>query len=167
MRVVSKSFRWDSRISSTHIDFRDLLRIHLTSPILLTRRSTRGSCMTAEEFIVHYEEALATQRWAAVEPLIHENCCVTISTGTVHKGKQAVRSAFERNFSTIEGEEYRISKVHWVMRTADIAVYLFGFEWTGRIDGREAAGAGKGTSVLVRNGADWQLLAEHLVAASR
>jgi ketosteroid isomerase-like protein len=123
--------------------------------------------MTAEEFIVLYEKALATQRWAVVEPLIHENACVTFSTGTVHKGKQAVRSAFERNFSAIKGEEYRISHVHWVMRTPDIAVYLFEFQWTGRIDGRDAAGAGKGTSVLVRNGADWQLLAEHLVAAAR
>lgn len=123
--------------------------------------------MTAEALIVHYEEALATQRWAAVEPLIHENACVTFSTGTVYKGKQAVRSAFERNFSAIEGEEYRISNVHWIMRTPDVVVYLFEFQWAGRIDGRDADGAGKGTSVLLRNGADWQLLAEHLVAASR
>jgi ketosteroid isomerase-like protein len=123
--------------------------------------------MTPEEFIVLYEEALATQRWAAVEPLIHETVCVTFSTGTVHKGKQAVRSAFEQNFSVIEGEEYRISNVHWIMRTRDVAVYLFEFQWAGRIDGRDAAGAGKGTSVLVRNGADWKLLVEHLVAASR
>ena len=121
--------------------------------------------MTVEEFIVLYEEALATQRWAAVEPMIHENACVTFSTGTVHKGKQAVRSSFERNFAAIQGEEYRISNVHWIMRTPDFAVYLFEFQWTGRIDGRDAAGAGKGTSVLVRNGADWRLLAEHLVAA--
>jgi hypothetical protein len=69
--------------------------------------------MTAEEFIVLYEEALATQRWATVESLIHENACVTFSTGTVHKGKPAVRSAFERNVSAIEWQEYRISNVHW------------------------------------------------------
>lgn len=123
--------------------------------------------MTAEEFIGLYEEALATQRWVAVEPLIHEDACVTFSTGAVHKGKEAVRSAFERNFLTIEGEEYKISNVHWVMRRPDVAVNLFEFQWAGRIDGRDAAGAGKGTSVLVRNGTAWQLLAEHLVAAVR
>jgi ketosteroid isomerase-like protein len=123
--------------------------------------------MTAEEFIGLYEEALATQRWAAVEPLIHENACVTFSTGAVHKGKEAVRSAFERNFSTIRQERYTISNLHWIMRTPDFAVNLFEFQWTGRIDGRDAAGAGKGTSVLVRNGTDWQLVAEHLVAAAR
>jgi ketosteroid isomerase-like protein len=123
--------------------------------------------MTAEEFIGLYEQALATQRWIAVEPLIHEDACVTFSTGAVHKGKEAVRSAFERNFSTIDGEEYRISNVHWIMITSDVAVNLFEFQWAGRIDGRDAAGAGKGTSVLVRNGPDWQLLAEHLVTAAR
>jgi len=123
--------------------------------------------MTAEEFIGLYEEALATHGWGAVEPLIHEDACVTFSTGAVHKGKKAVRSAFERNFSTIDGDEYRISNVHWIMRTPDVAVYLFEFQWAGRVDGRDAGGAGKGTSVLVRSGADWQLLVEHLVAAPR
>ena len=123
--------------------------------------------MTAEEFIVLYEQALSTQQWAAVEPLIHENACVTFSTGTVHKGKQSIRAAFEGNFLAIEDEVYRISNVHWIMRTADVAVYLFEFQWAGRIDGRDAAGAGKGTSILVRSQAAWQLLAEHLVAASR
>jgi ketosteroid isomerase-like protein len=118
--------------------------------------------MTAEEFIDVYEQALATQRWTSVEQLIHEDASVTFSTGAVHKGKEAVRSAFERNFSAIEGERYRISNVHWIMRASDVAVYLFDFQWTGRIDGRDAAGSGRGTSVLVRNGDGWQLLAEHL-----
>src|SRR5262245_37666212 len=118
--------------------------------------------MTAEEFIAFYEKALATQRWMSVEPLLHQDACVTFSTGAVHRGKDQVRSAFERNFSIIEGEEYRISNVHWVMRTPDVAVYLFDFQWTGRIGGQAAAGTGKGTSVLVRNEGDWQLLVEHL-----
>ena len=104
--------------------------------------------MTAEEFISLYEQALATQRWTSVEPLIHEDASVTFSTGAVHKGKEAVHSAFERNFSAIEGEEYRIPNVHWIMRASDVAVYLFDFQWSGRIDGRAAAGAGRGTSVL-------------------
>jgi ketosteroid isomerase-like protein len=55
-----------------------------------------------------------------------------------------------------------ISNVHWIMRTSDVAVYLFDFQLTGRIEGRDAAGSGRGTSVLVRNGGGWQLLAEHL-----
>jgi ketosteroid isomerase-like protein len=123
--------------------------------------------MTVEEFVDLYEQALATQRWTAVAPLIHEDASVTFSSGTVHKGKEEVRSAFERNFAAIEGEECRISNVHWVMRYPDVAVYLFDFHWTGRIDGRAAAGAGRGTSVLLRGGDGWQLVAEHLGPAQR
>lgn len=123
--------------------------------------------MTAEEFIDLYEQALATQRWTSVAPLIHEDASVTFSTGAVHKGKEAVRAAFERNFAAIEGEKFRISNVDWILRASDVAVYLFEFQWTGRIDGRHAAGAGTGTSVLVRNGSGWQLLAEHLGPAPR
>ncbi len=118
--------------------------------------------MTPEDFIRAYEEALASQQWALVEPLVHENACVTFSNGTVHIGKTAVRSAYEANFSAIEDEDYRISNVHWVRRGEDVSVYVFDFAWSGRIDGRDAKGGGRGTSVLIRHGSGWQLLAEHL-----
>jgi ketosteroid isomerase-like protein len=118
--------------------------------------------MTAEEFVRAYGEALASQRWALVEPLVHENVCVTFSDGAVHLGKAAVRKAYEANFAAIEGEVFRVSNVHWVRRDEDVAVYLFDFAWSGRIGGRHAEGAGRGTSVLVRHGSAWQLIAEHL-----
>jgi ketosteroid isomerase-like protein len=121
-----------------------------------------GYGMTAEDFIHAYEKALASRRWAVVEPLVHESACVTFSDGTVHIGKRAVRNAFEANFSAIEDEEYRISDVHWVRRGEDVSVYVFSFAWSGRIDGRDAKGAGRGTSVVIRHGSGWQLLAEHL-----
>lgn len=123
--------------------------------------------MSPEEFIDLYGRALATQRWAPVDPLIHDDACVTFSTGAVHKGKVAVRAAFEANFAAIENEQYAITNVHWVARGPDFAAYLFDFSWTGRIGGRHAAGSGRGTTVLVRDGDAWQLLAEHLGPAGR
>jgi ketosteroid isomerase-like protein len=50
-----------------------------------------------------------------------------------------------------------------VHRDADVAAYLFDFDWSGRIDGRPASGNGRGTCVLRRhNGTGWRLLIEHL-----
>jgi ketosteroid isomerase-like protein len=118
--------------------------------------------MTPDEFLHRYERALATQQWSAVDPLVHRDACVSFSNGAVHKGKPAVRAAFEANFSAIEDETYRISNVHWVLCGTEVAVYLFDFAWSGRIDGKAARGAGRGTSVLIRDGNDWKLLAEHL-----
>jgi ketosteroid isomerase-like protein len=118
--------------------------------------------MTPDDFVRRYEQALGSQQWDQVAPLIHENACVTFSTGQVHKGKPAVRRAFESNFSRIEDERYEILDVHWSLRDEHVAVYLFDFEWAGRVDGREVHGAGRGTSVLVGDGGSWQLLVEHL-----
>ena len=118
--------------------------------------------MTPDEFIGLYERALASQQWGRVDPLVHPDICVTFSNGAVNKGKSAVQSAFEANFSVIQDENYRISNVHWIVRGQEFAAYLFDFHWTGRIDGRDASGAGRGTSILIFDGNDWKLLAEHL-----
>lgn len=118
--------------------------------------------MSPEYFIQAYERALATQDWMNVDPLVHENACVTFSNGTVHKGKPAVRKAFEGNFSIIKDEEYSISNVHWVSLGSEMAVYLFEFNWSGLINDQPASGSGRGTSVLIKENDTWQLLVEHL-----
>jgi len=118
--------------------------------------------MIPEEFIQAYENALASQDWSQVEPLIHEEACVTFSNGTVHKSRTEVQAAFEKNFSSIKNENYSITNVHWVMKGIETAVYLFDFHWSGIINGKPAQGAGRGTSVLVRQAGQWKLLIEHL-----
>ncbi len=120
-----------------------------------------------EEFIPLYESALASRGWHAVDPLVHNDACVTFSTGPVPIGKAAVRKAFESNFAAIADEEYRISNVRWVHRGSEIAVHLFDFSWTGRIGGRRASGSGRGTSVLRRDDDGWKLFVEHLGPAAR
>ena len=118
--------------------------------------------MDLEEFIQAYEQALATQDWINVEPLVHHDACVTFSNGTVHKGKPAVRKAFESNFSIIKDEKYSITSVHWVIKGSETAVYLFEFSWSGLINDKPASGSGRGTSVLIKENDKWQLLVEHL-----
>jgi len=118
--------------------------------------------LNPEEFVRAYEQALATQDWMNVEPLVHNNACVTFSNGTVHKGKPEVRAAFEKNFSLIKDEEYSIANVHWVTKGSEMAVYLFDFSWSGIINDKQASGSGRGTSVLIKDGGKWQLIVEHL-----
>ena len=118
--------------------------------------------MQPEDFIRAYELALATQDWHQVEPLIHNDACVTFSNGTVHKGKPEVQKAFEKNFSLIKDETYSIANVHWVMKNPKTAVNLFEFSWSGIINDKPASGSGRGTSVLVNTSGTWQLLIEHL-----
>jgi ketosteroid isomerase-like protein len=118
--------------------------------------------MKPDTFIKQYEAALVTQDWQQVDPLVHPDACVTFSSGAVHVGKTAVRHAFERNFALIQDETYAIENVHWVMRGAETAVYLFTFRWSGLINGKPASGAGTGSAVLINGANGWQLLIEHL-----
>ncbi len=118
--------------------------------------------MSPLEFVKQYEAALGTQKWEKVSPLIHENASVVFSNGSIHKGKVAVRAAYERNFEAIENENYQIANVHWLFESSESAVYMFDFFWTGIISGQAASGAGRGTAVLVFDDDRWQLLAEHL-----
>ncbi len=123
--------------------------------------------MKPDDFITEYEKALASQDWAEVDPLIHSNCTVTFSSGSVHKGKDAVEKAFRGNFAMIKDEKYKISEVHWIVKTKDFAVYTFVFNWSGIMNGKPAAGAGRGTSSLVKENGIWLLVSEHLGPKSR
>ncbi|MFC1998009.1 YybH family protein [Chloroflexota bacterium] len=118
--------------------------------------------MKPEKFLRDYESALATQDWGSVSPLIHEDASVTFSNGQVLRGKEAIQGAFEINFRLIQDEQYAISDIHWVKKTAEFAVCLYAFHWSGLINGETASGSGRGTSVLVREGERWFLLTEHL-----
>ena len=118
--------------------------------------------MDPETFLQNYEAALATQQWQSVSPLIHKDACVTFSNGTVHRGKSAVQQAFERNFALIQEEKYAISDIHWVQKQSDFAVCIYRFNWQGLMNGKLAAGSGRGTSVMINENKKWLLLAEHL-----
>lgn len=114
-----------------------------------------------------YERALATQTWSEVDPLVHDDVCATFSDGSRFNGRAAVRAAFERNFASIQDEEYVISNMTWIHRSEGHAVYVFEFRWSGVIGGKPAAGAGRGTTVLVREGDRWRMIAEHLGPRAR
>ena len=118
--------------------------------------------MSAENFIDEYSAALASQDWEKVAPLIHEDACVTFSSGAVHIGIKPIAEAYKKNFSLIKNEQYAISDVHWVKLNDEVAVYLFKFTWRGIINGQEARGGGRGTATIMLVKNRWQLIAEHL-----
>ena len=123
--------------------------------------------MNPEQFIKDYEVALASQNWDNVEPLIHNLACVTFSNGSVHKGIDSIKEAYKRNFALIEDEEYSIAEVHWIVKKEEIAVYLFNFNWSGLINGQQASGSGRGTTVIMFENGRWILVTEHLGLAKQ
>lgn len=117
--------------------------------------------MKIMEFIQAYEKAISTQNWGSIEELIHTDCVVTFTNGT-YKGKSEVESIFRKNFDLIKEEIYSITNIHIVSEKSDYAVFTFNFKWSGIINGQPADGGGRGTSVVVKENASWQLISEHL-----
>ena len=118
--------------------------------------------MTPEQFMREYE---TSGRVGGVEHtlrLIDDNAVYWFSDGTSHVGKAAIERAIRRNFEAIKDETYRISDVVWVAQSADVAVCVYRFEWSGIIGGKPAAGSGRGTSALARRGDAWAIVHEHL-----
>jgi ketosteroid isomerase-like protein len=114
-----------------------------------------------QELLSAYEQALTTQQWENVAPLIHERCVATFSEGT-YVGKAEVEAAFRNTFALIKDETYKISDIHWIQQTENYAVLVYIFSWSGLINGQFASGSGRGTSVLVKEDEQWLILTEHL-----
>ena len=117
--------------------------------------------MNPREFIKAYENAISEQSWNKTEKLIHPDCVVTFTNGT-YKGKAQVEAIFRKNFDLIKDEIYTISNVHFVIEKSDYVVFIFNYNWSGIIHGEPAEGGGRGTSVIVKQNGNWQLISEHL-----
>jgi len=114
------------------------------------------------KFIKLYSAALASQDWNQVAPLIHPQAGVTFSDGSVHKGINNIKLAYERNFSIIKSEHYAIENINWLKRESNYAAFIFEYQWTGIINEKHVSGGGVGSSVIINENGSWQLLSEHL-----
>jgi ketosteroid isomerase-like protein len=123
--------------------------------------------MNPEQFMEGYEAALATQDWQAVSPYIHQDACVTFSTGEFFQGKAEVQKAYERNFALIQDEKYSMFDLHWVRKTEHYGVCIYAYRWQGLIQGEPARGTGRGTATIIKEDGRWTLLAEHLGPATQ
>jgi hypothetical protein len=108
-----------------------------------------------------YESALATQEWLKVAPYFNENASVTFSNGT-YVGLNAIREAFEENFTLIREEAYAISNLQWPLRSEFVAVCIYHFSWQGLVNNSPASGGGRGTTVLANLQGTWAIVSEHL-----
>ncbi|PCE23233.1 hypothetical protein BWP39_26470 [Paraburkholderia acidicola] len=117
--------------------------------------------MNHETLLTAYENALARHSWEVVAPLVHEDACFVFSDGT-YFGKAAIGSAVTANFDQIKDEHYAIKNVVWTYVSDRSAICIYDFAWSGLIAGKRGTGGGRGTTVVVREGARWLIIHEHL-----
>jgi len=120
----------------------------------------------AARHLDEYVRALNTHDWKQVRPLIDDNAVFIFSEGT-YVGIRAIEDAVQRTFALITDEHYQVMNQHWLWETEISALCYYDFAWRGKIDGREASGGGRGTSVLHITPKGWKIIHEHLGPAAR
>lgn len=122
--------------------------------------------MTPDDFMRRYEAATNAHDLAGTLGLIAEDAVYLFSDRTTHIGKAAISDALAANFDNIRNETYAITGLRWPAISDTVAVCIYGFSWTGEIDGKSASGSGRGTSVLRRDDGHWLVVHEHLSAGT-
>ena len=121
-----------------------------------------GSPLSPVEAMAEYQRRSRSRDLAGLLELVDEAAIFWFSTETAHVGKPAVEAAIRANFEAIQDDTYEPYDLEWLVETEDAAVCVYGFRWTGVVDGRAASGSGRGTSVLARRNGRWLIVHEHL-----
>ena len=111
--------------------------------------------------LANYAEKLNTHSWEQIAPLVTEDAVFVFTEGTF-VGKAAAKAAFEKTFNLIKDEHYSLHDVSWTAVTEGMAACHYEFRWKGLIDGQEAAGGGRGTTILLMVDGKWLIAHEHL-----
>jgi ketosteroid isomerase-like protein len=117
--------------------------------------------MNHEITLTTYVKKLNTHSWEQIVPHVAEEA-VFIFTEDTFVGKAAAQAAFEKTFKLIENEVFSLHNIVWTVVTDDVASCHYEFRWKGVISGQDAAGGGRGTSILRKVDGRWLIAHEHL-----
>ena len=123
--------------------------------------SASETIMNHETALATYVDKLNTHSWDQIAPHVTDDA-VFIFTEDTFVGKAAAKAAFEKTFNLIENEVFSLHDVSWTVVTDDAATCRYEFRWKGLIEGQEASGGGRGTSILQKIDGRWLIAHEHL-----
>ena len=117
--------------------------------------------MNHEATLTSYVEKLNTHSWEQIAPCIADDAAFIFTEGTFI-GKAAAQASFEKTFKLIQNEVFSLHDIAWMVVTDDVASCRYEFRWKGLIEGQEASGGGRGTSILRKVAGRWLIVHEHL-----
>lgn len=110
-----------------------------------------------KDFLNEYIRRTNLHQFDAVAPLIDDDAVYWFSSGS-YRGLNAIQTAFERTWATIQNEQYAIEDLEWLMVDDLIATCIYTYRWKGSIDGVAREGTGRGTNVLRKDNEQWRIL---------
>lgn len=125
---------------------------------------------TPQACMIALVAALIRRDINAVLPLLTDDVVFYYSNGTMLWGKTAFTAAMTSSWARIERYTYETRDPVWLAQSDTVAAVIYGFAWTGVVDGKEASGSGRATRVFRRDRGRWslrtrwRLVHEHLSA---
>lgn len=116
---------------------------------------------TPEAVMAAYADLINRHDFSLLVPLIDPDAVFWFSSGSFAR-IAAIRGAFERTWQRLENETYWLEDLTWIGRGDISASCIYQFHWRALIDGKDAEGTGRGTTVLARRAESWRIIHEHL-----
>ncbi len=135
--------------------------IHIAFLAMLLPLSAAEPIMNHATALSAYIEKLNTHSWEQIAPCVTEDVVFIFTEGTF-VGKAAAKASFEKTFKLIQNEVFSLHDISWTAVTESMASCHYEFRWKGFIEGHEASGGGRGTSILRKVAGRWLIAHEHL-----
>jgi len=116
---------------------------------------------TPEAVMAAYADLINQHDFSLLVPLIDPEAVFWFSSGSF-TGIDAIRGAFERTWQRLENETYWLENLIWIADGDTAASCTSRFCWRAMVDGKDAEGSGRGTTVLIRRAESWRIIHEHL-----
>jgi len=123
--------------------------------------------MSARDVLQAYEDRINRHDFDLLIDLIAPDATFWFSDGS-HRGIAEIRAAFEATWRVIgDTEHYWLDQREWIAEGDDAAACTYRFNWKTTVNGIEASGTGRGTTVLKRVDDRWWIVHEHLSGMPR
>jgi ketosteroid isomerase-like protein len=93
---------------------------------------------------------------------IADDAVFWFSNETSHVGREQIGATLKRNADLTTEYTYESGPLQWLAQTDSIAVCIYPFHWTGKVNEQQAEGRGRATRVLEKRNGQWLLIHEHL-----
>lgn len=136
-------------------------RLASASLLLCTFHCVAAPAAGPEATFDEYIRRTNTHNFDAVAPVVQKQAVYWFRDNE-YSGIDAVRASFDATWAIVKDERYSVHDVRWLARTPDTAVVLYGYCWSGLVDGKPRSGGGRGTNVLLLDQGAWRVAHEHL-----
>ncbi|TAG74456.1 MAG: nuclear transport factor 2 family protein [Burkholderiales bacterium] len=116
------------------------------------------------QFLNRFEALAEREEFGLISHMIHEHAYFRFNDGDF-RGRDAIQAAFEKTWRgdpSVKKARFYLSDIVVLSTDSGSATATYSYNWEGSQGDKQFCIQGRGTRVLVRENAQWQIIHEHL-----